>query len=67
MACHTCHVCDTQYPLLGWWILVIVLIAVLGALAQPPPESFNQTLNHDNSKIQYITIGGATQTKVSTK
>lgn len=55
-----------SFPLLGWWILVIILIAVIGALNQTPPERLNQSFKEDNSKIQYITIGGATTTKVST-
>nr|UHS72069.1 MAG: hypothetical protein 3 [Betanecrovirus sp.]UHS72391.1 MAG: hypothetical protein 3 [Betanecrovirus sp.] len=58
-----CSCCQqaSGLPLLGWWIITIVLIAVIGALSMPPPESLNQVFTHDHSKIQYITIGGATQ------
>lgn len=55
------YIHETTFPLLGWWIIIIVLIAVLGALAQSPPESLNQTFRHDHSKIQYINIGGQPQ------
>lgn len=54
------------FPLLGVWIIVIIIIAVIGLLNQSPPERPYQTFKEDNSKIQYITIGGATTTKVST-
>lgn len=54
------------FPLLGWWILVIIIVAVIGLLNQSPPERPYQSFNEDNSKIQYITIGGASTTKVST-
>jgi len=54
------------FPLLGVWIIVIIIVAVIGLLNQSPPERPYQSFNEDNSKIQYITIGGATTTKVST-
>lgn len=54
------------FPLLGVWILVIIIIAVIGALHQSPPERPYQSFHEDNHKIQYITIGGSTTTKVST-
>nr|UHS72266.1 MAG: hypothetical protein 3 [Betanecrovirus sp.] len=57
---------EDPFPLLGVWILVIIIIAVIGLLNQSPPERPYQSFNEDNSKIQYITIGGATTTKVST-
>nr|UHS72163.1 MAG: hypothetical protein 4 [Betanecrovirus sp.] len=57
---------DDQVPLLGIWIITIIIIAVVGMLYQSPPERPYQSFNEDNSKIQYITIGGSTTTKVST-
>nr|ASA69345.1 p7b [Tobacco necrosis virus D]QYA72315.1 ORF4 [Tobacco necrosis virus D] len=57
---------NDPFPLLGVWIIVIIIIAVIGLLNQSPPERPYQTFKEDNSKIQYITIGGATTTKVST-
>nr|UOF93436.1 ORF4 [Tobacco necrosis virus D] len=54
------------FPLLGVWIIVIIIVAVIGLLNQSPPERSYQTFKEDNSKIQYITIGGSTTTKVST-
>nr|P27212.1 RecName: Full=Uncharacterized protein p6 [Tobacco necrosis virus D]UOF92978.1 ORF4 [Tobacco necrosis virus D]BAA00789.1 7K protein [Tobacco necrosis virus D] len=54
------------FPLLGVWIIVIIIVAVIGLLNQSPPERPYQTFKEDNSKIQYITIGGSTTTKVST-
>jgi len=54
------------FPLLGVWIIVIIIVAVIGLLNQSPPERPYQSFNEDNSKIQYITIGGETTTKVST-
>lgn len=56
---------NDPFPLLGVWIIVIIIIAVVGALHQSPPERPYQSFKEDNSKIQYITIGGATTTKVS--
>lgn len=53
------------FPLLGVWILVILLVAVLGALFQSPPERPYHTFNENNQKVQYITIGGASQEKHS--
>lgn len=51
---------------LGVFIIVIVLIAVIGALRQSPPERPYQSFHTDNHKIQYIRIGtGDTTTKVS--
>jgi hypothetical protein len=61
MACYTLCQPQQHFPLLGWWVLIIVLIAVIGALSKDPPESLNQTFTHDHSKVQYITIGGAQQ------
>jgi len=52
-------------PLLGVWILVILLVAVIGALTQSPPERPHHSFNENNQKVQYITIGGASQTKTS--
>lgn len=57
---------NDSFPLLGVWIIVIIIIAVIGLLNQSPPERPYQSFNEDHSKIQYITIGGATTTKVST-
>jgi len=53
------------FPLLGVWIIVVVLVAVIGALIQSPPERPYQSFNENNQKVQYITIGGASQTKTS--
>lgn len=52
-------------PLLGVWIIVIVLVAVIGALMQRPPERSDQSIHENNSKVQYITIGGGSQQKSS--
>jgi len=60
------HYSYDPIPLLMVWIIVIVLIAVIGALRQSPPERPYQSFTEDHSKIQYITIGGASTTKVST-
>jgi len=59
------HYSYDPIPLLMVWIIVIVLIAVIGALRQSPPERPYHSFKHDESKIQYITIGGASQTKTS--
>lgn len=53
----------SQLSLLGCWILVIILVAVIGALSKSPPERINHSFNENNQKVQYITIGGASQTK----
>jgi len=53
------------FPLLGVWIIVIVLVAAIGALTQSPPERPNQSFNENNQKVQYITIGGTSTTKTS--
>lgn len=53
------------FPLLAVWIIVIVLIAVIGALIQTPPDRLDQSYHANNQKVQYITIGGGTQTKTS--
>ncbi len=53
------------FPLLGVWIVVIVLVAVIGALTQSPPERPNQSFNENNQKVQYITIGGTSSSKTS--
>nr|UHS72214.1 MAG: hypothetical protein 3 [Tombusviridae sp.] len=60
-----CCVSDPT-PLLVFWICVIVLVAVIGALSQTPPETFHQSFNYDSSKLQYIKIGGETKTVVNT-
>lgn len=52
-------------PLLGVWIIVIVLVAAIGALTQSPPERPNQSFNENNQKVQYITIGGTSTSKTS--
>lgn len=49
-------------PLLMMWIIVIVIVAVVGTLSISPPERSYQSFNEDNSKIQYITIGGGPTT-----
>lgn len=54
------------FPLLGVWIIVIVLVAAIGALTQSPPERPNHSFNENNQKVQYITIGGTSTTKTST-
>jgi len=61
----TVRVVHDATPLLMVWIIVIVLVAVIGALMQSPPERPYHSFKHDESKIQYITIGGASQTKTS--
>lgn len=53
------------FPLLGMWIIVIVLVAAIGALTQNPPERPNHSFNENNQKVQYITIGGASTSKTS--
>lgn len=55
------------FPLLGVWIIVIVLIAAIGALTQSPPERPNHSFNENNQKVQYITIGGTSTTKTTTQ
>jgi len=54
-----------KLPLLAAWILIILLIAIIGALSQNPPERINHSFNENNQKVQYITIGGTSQTKTS--
>lgn len=56
---------DDHFPLIGLWIIVIILVAVIGALSQTPPERTDHSSYANNSKVQYITIGGASQTKTS--
>ncbi len=51
---------------LGVLILVIVLVAVIGYISQPPPETTRIYYTNDASKLQYIQIGGSTTTKVTT-
>jgi len=58
---HIHHTYD-PVPLLFMWIIVILLIAVIGALSSNPPERINQSFKEDHSKIQYITIGGGQTT-----
>lgn len=53
------------FPLLGVWIIVIVLVAAIGALTQSPPERPNHSFNENNQKVQYITIGGTSTSKTS--
>ncbi|CAA64250.1 hypothetical protein [Leek white stripe virus] len=48
---------ESSFPLLAVWIIVIVLVAVIGALLQTPPETINQVFNEDHHKTQYINIG----------
>lgn len=64
MGCYCCT--DSHFPLLGWWIISIVLVAVIGALSREPPETLNQSFKYDSSKVQYITIGGSTNQTVTT-
>jgi Mn2+/Fe2+ NRAMP family transporter len=52
-------------PLLLVWVIVIVIIAVVGLLSKDPPERINHSFHENNQKTQYITIGGASQTKTS--
>jgi hypothetical protein len=52
-------------PLLMVWIVVIILVAAIGALTQNPPERPNQSFNENNQKVQYITIGGASSSKTT--
>lgn len=61
------YVQQDRSELLFIWIIVIIIIAVIGALLQTPPESTYQVFSNDSSKIQYITIGGATTTTVSSQ
>lgn len=56
---------SSEVSLLFVWILIIVLVAVIGALMQRPPERSDQSIHENNSKVQYITIGGGSQTKSS--
>jgi hypothetical protein len=58
---HVHHSYD-PLPLIGMWIVVIIIIGIIGALSMNPPERHYQSFNEDNSKIQYITIGGAPAT-----
>jgi hypothetical protein len=57
---------ESDVSLLAIWIVVIVIVAVIGALSQTPPESLHQVIKYDSSKLQYITIGGSTTTTVTT-
>lgn len=52
--------------LIGIFALIILLVAVIGALLQSPPERLNQSFSFDSSKVQHIVIGGTSSTKVST-
>jgi len=52
-------------PLLAVWILVVIIVAVVGALSQTPPERPYQSFICDSSKVQYITIGGESKTTIS--
>ncbi len=54
-----------SFPLLGLWIIVIIIVAVIGLLSQEPPERPYHSFHHQQLKTQYITIGGASTTKVS--
>jgi hypothetical protein len=55
----------STFPLLGVWILVIILVAVIGALQQTPPERPYQSFAETRLKTQYITIGGTSTTKTT--
>nr|UHS72103.1 MAG: hypothetical protein 4 [Betanecrovirus sp.] len=56
---------EEQVNLLGIWILVIIIVAVIGLLSKEPPERINHSFHHQQLKTQYITIGGTSTTKVS--
>jgi hypothetical protein len=56
---------DDSMPLLSVWIIVIVIVAVIGLLAQTPPERTHQSFVDNNSKTQYITIGGESKTTIT--
>lgn len=61
-----CHCCARDpFPILGVWIIVIIIIAVIGLLVQSPPERPYHSFTSDQSKVQYITIGGESKTKYS--
>lgn len=36
---------------------VILLVSLIHLLSRDPPEQYHHTFTHDNSKLQYITIG----------
>lgn len=60
-----CCTPDTGTPLAVVWIVVIVLVAVIGALLQSPPETYYHYVSNDSSKLQYITIGGESKTNIT--
>lgn len=59
------HHYDSPFPLLGVWIIVILIVYVVGALSQNPAVSSNHSYNENNQKVQYITIGGTSQSKTT--
>jgi len=59
------HHYDSPFPLLGVWIIVILIVYVVGALSQSPVVSSNHSYNENNQKVQYITIGGTSQSKTT--
>nr|WOC94072.1 hypothetical protein 4 [Gorica betanecrovirus 1] len=62
---HCCKGCccgSNPLPILGVWIIVIVIVGVIGALIRDPPETIHQSFRHDHSKLQYISIGGGSTT-----
>lgn len=63
MAMFIVHHHHDPTPLLFWWIIVVVLVAVIGYISQEPPVRSDQSYIANNQKTQYITIGGASQTK----
>nr|ABO18580.1 p7b [Beet black scorch virus] len=48
------------------WALVVAIVCIIGLLSYTPPERLNHSYHENNQKTQYITIGGASTSKVST-
>jgi flagellar biosynthesis protein FlhB len=55
------------HDLLFMWVVVIVIVGVIGALIQTPPETTYQVVSYDSSKVQYISIGGESKTNISSQ
>jgi hypothetical protein len=58
---------NAPYELLFMWVVVIVIVGVVGALIQTPPETTYQVFSNDSSKVQYISIGGESKTNISSQ
>nr|CBA34976.1 7K protein B, p7b [Beet black scorch virus]CBA34990.1 7K protein B, p7b [Beet black scorch virus] len=48
------------------WAFVVAIVCIIGLLSYTPPERLNHSYHENNQKTQYITIGGASTSKVST-